>query len=143
MGKVTKTRRETVAIAIAMDTKGKKKKKGRPSLADLRKREIISNNEPCVGRHSCRRNSNFESEKEDEDEDERKQKKVKLFVRLPQQSNQNQTQHLENSSSAAESESELGDNHQASIETMKISSGDALPEQVPNFNLFFFFEGEF
>ncbi|TMW84731.1 hypothetical protein EJD97_024518 [Solanum chilense] len=128
MGKVTKTRRETVAIAIAMETKGKKKK-GRPSLADLRKREIISNNEPCVGRHSCRRNSNFESEKEDEDEDERKQKKVKLFFRLPQQSNQNQTQHLENSSSAAESESELGDNHQASIETMKISSGDALPDQ--------------
>ncbi|XP_049362885.1 uncharacterized protein LOC125827621 [Solanum verrucosum] len=123
MGKVTKTTRETVAIAMEM--KGKKKK-GRPSLADLRKREIINNNEPSIGRHSSRRNSNFESEKEDEDEDERKQKKVKLFVRLP---NQNQNQHLENSSSAAESESELGDNHQASVQTMKISSGDGVSEQ--------------
>ncbi|KAL3372362.1 hypothetical protein AABB24_008759 [Solanum stoloniferum] len=123
MGKVTKTTRETVAIAMEM--KGKKKK-GRPSLADLRKREIINNNEPSVGRHSSRRKSNFESEKEDEDEDERKQKKVKLFVRLP---NQNQNQHLENSSSAAESESELGDNHQASVQTMKISSGDGVSEQ--------------
>ncbi|KAL3340700.1 hypothetical protein AABB24_029039 [Solanum stoloniferum] len=123
MGKVTKTTRETVAIAMEM--KGKKKK-GRPSLADLSKREIINNNKPSVGRHSSRRNSNFESEKENEDEDERKQKKVKLFVRLP---NQNQNQHLENSSSAAESESELGNNHQASVQTIKISSGDAVSEQ--------------
>lgn len=148
MGKVTtiaKTTRETVAIAMEMK---RKKKKGRPSLADLSKRE---NNKPSVVRRSFRRNPNFESnspppefeeedEEEDEDEDERKQKKVKLVVRLPQQSNQNHNQHLENSSSAADSEPEIGDNHEVSVDTTKISSVDRRSDDaVSDLVLYFVF----
>ncbi|XP_059278815.1 uncharacterized protein LOC132032999 [Lycium ferocissimum] len=135
MGKVTTitktTRRETVSIAT-MEMK-RKKKKGRPSLSDLSKRENNNNNKASVIRRSSRRNPNLDPNSNspapefDDDEDERKQKKVKLVVRLPpNQSNQSQ-QHLDNSSEP-DSEPELGDNNEK-ISTVDCRSDDVVSDQ--------------
>ncbi|XP_060199964.1 uncharacterized protein LOC132628220 [Lycium barbarum] len=107
----------------------RKKKKGRPSLLDLSKRE---NSKASTIRRSSRRNPNSNSpapefDDVDDDEDERKQKKVKLVVRLPpNQSNQSQ-QHLDNSSEP-DSEPELGVNHEK-ISTVDRRSDDAVSDQ--------------
>lgn len=119
----------------------RKKKKGRPSLSDLSKREI---NKSSVIRRSSRRNPNSNSNSPppefDDDEDERKEKKVKLVVRLPQ-SNNNQ-QHLDNSSSNSDSDSEPEEREASVINTSKISSvdlrsNDVVSDQVLNFRLKF------
>ncbi|XP_016506279.2 uncharacterized protein LOC107824075 [Nicotiana tabacum] len=107
----------------------RKKKKGRPSLSDLSKREI---NKSSVIRRSSRRNPNSNSNSPppefDDDEDERKEKKVKLVVRLPQ-SNNNQ-QHLDNSSSNSDSDSEPEEREASVINTSKISSVDLRSNDV-------------
>lgn len=118
----------------------KKKKKGRPSLSDLSKREI---NKSSVIRRSSRRNPNSNSNSPppefDDDDDERKEKKVKLVVRLPQSNNQ---QHLDNSSSNSDSDSEPEEREASVINTSKISSvdlrsNDVVSDQVLNFRLKF------
>ncbi|XP_019187786.1 PREDICTED: bromodomain-containing protein 9-like [Ipomoea nil] len=100
-----------------------KKKKGRPSLSDVRHRENHK-----FASTSTRRNPNSNSESPppefvgDDDDDERKEKKVKLVVRLPESNNQHQ--HLPNSSSgnwASESDPD-GDNREASVKKRKINA---------------------
>ncbi|KAK9063975.1 hypothetical protein SSX86_017847 [Deinandra increscens subsp. villosa] len=111
------------------------KKKGRPSLVDLKKRAQLQpelQNHLQSQRRSTRRNPNFDAAAavaddasvddddyyEDDDDDERKEKKVKLVVRLPQL---NQQRHSVRSSSA--NSASCGSDSNADDDNRKINSG--------------------
>ncbi|KAK1400318.1 Bromo domain-containing protein [Heracleum sosnowskyi] len=110
-----------------------KKKKGRPSFADLQKRNQSKQDQktpplsssPNSNRRS-RRNASPELG-EDDDDDERKEKKVKLVVRLPQSNYQQQNeQHFDNlarsTSSFSEEEEDDGENIEAAVKKRKINA---------------------
>ncbi|KAD2804625.1 hypothetical protein R6Q59_029920 [Mikania micrantha] len=109
------------------------KKKGRPSLVDLKQRAVEQQelqNHLQSHRRSTRRNPNFdaavaddasadeEEYYEDDDDDERKEKKVKLVVRLPQL---DQQRHSVRSSSANSPSG--GSDSNADGDNRKINSG--------------------
>ncbi|KAJ0545794.1 putative chromatin remodeler Bromodomain family [Helianthus annuus] len=106
-----------------------KKKKGRPSLTDLKKRAL---EQQQSHRRSTRRNPNSdtadasadEDDYYDDDDDERKQKKVKLVVRLPQLNQQQEPQRRRSarSSSPANSAS-CGSDSNADVDIRQIESG--------------------
>ncbi|KAF5943193.1 hypothetical protein HYC85_020835 [Camellia sinensis] len=136
----------------------KKKKKGRPSLLDLQKRNLkqqqqqqdqhhhnhqqtlISStpNSNPPNRRSTRRDPNLagvspassEDDNDDDDDDERKEKKVKLVVRLPPSNHHySQPRSLNSADSNADCES-----HEASLKKPKIAgdrSGGDLPLPPP------------
>lgn len=112
-------------------TKGKKKK-GRPSFADLQKRNqskhdqksLSLSSSPNLNRRSRR---NASPELGDDDDDERKEKKVKLVVRLPQSNfRQQNEQHFDNlarsTSSFSEDEEDEGENIEAAVKKRKINA---------------------
>ncbi|XP_011041214.1 PREDICTED: uncharacterized protein LOC105137233 [Populus euphratica] len=146
-------------IAGMPDTTMKKKKKGRPSLLELKKRSLrqqqqqqespnylenpnsLNSNPVLPNRRSTRRSSNSyapewidgdDDDEEDDEDDERKEKKHKLLRGLNSQKNNNQ-----NSNTLAPSNSESnagGGNHEEETRRHKISavrlgSGD-LDEKV-------------
>ncbi|KAI8002568.1 Bromodomain and PHD finger-containing protein 3 [Camellia lanceoleosa] len=135
----------------------KKKKKGRPSLLDLQKRNLkqqqqqdqhhhnhqqtlISStpNSNPPNRRSTRRDPNLagvspassDDDNDDDDDDERKEKKVKLVVRLPPSNHHySQPRSLNSADSNADCES-----HEASLKKPKIAgdrSGGDLPLPPP------------
>ncbi|KAI7725066.1 hypothetical protein M8C21_018359 [Ambrosia artemisiifolia] len=87
-------------VGGATPTPTKKKKKGRPSLNDLKQRALQQQQQQQSNRRSTRSNPTITSDAsddyyqddDDDDDDERQQKKVKLVVRLPQLNNQQQQQ---------------------------------------------------
>ncbi|KAI3730274.1 hypothetical protein L1987_61443 [Smallanthus sonchifolius] len=107
-----------------------KKKKGRPSLVDLKKRALEQQELQNHQRRSTRRNPSFDAAVaddasvdeddyyEDDDDDERKEKKVKLVVRLPQL---NQRRQLGRSSSVNSASG--GSDSNADDDNRKINSG--------------------
>lgn len=120
----------TAEVEATVPTEMKrKKKKGRPSLSDLNKRD----NKTSIStppRRSTRRNPNSPPPDFIDDDDERKEKKVKLVVRLPQ--------HFQQNSSSANSLSDSdADDNEASVKRRKIDavdlrSDDAVADQVVN-----------
>ncbi|CAH1430956.1 unnamed protein product [Lactuca virosa] len=113
-----------------------KKKKGRPSLVDLKKRALeeqeLQNYQQSQPR-SARRNPNSvtaaddlsvdeDEYYEDDDDDERKEKKVKLVVRLPQL---NQHPHLSTDlvRSSSINSASCGSDSNADVDNRKINSG--------------------
>ncbi|KAL4575395.1 hypothetical protein LXL04_022238 [Taraxacum kok-saghyz] len=113
-----------------------KKKKGRPSLVDLKKRALEEQelqNYQQLQRRSNRRNPNSvtaaddasvdeDEYYEDDDDDERKEKKVKLVVRLPQL---NQQPHLSSDlvRSSSFNSASCGSDSNADVDNRKINSG--------------------
>ncbi|KAJ6921054.1 hypothetical protein NC651_014584 [Populus alba x Populus x berolinensis] len=145
-------------IADMADTTMKKKKKGRPSLLELKKRSLkqqqqqqespnylenpnsLNSNPVLPNRRSTRRGSNSyapewidgDDDEEDDEDDERKEKKHKLLRGLNSQKNNNQ-----NSNTLAPSNSDSnagGGNHVEGIRRRKISAvlpgSDDLDEKV-------------
>lgn len=117
---------------ISPEITARKKKKGRPSFADLQKRNqskqdqkpLSLSSSPNSNRRSRR---NASPELADDDDDERKEKKVKLVVRLPQSNYQHQNeQHFENlarsTSSFSEDEEDDGENLEAAVKKRKINA---------------------
>ncbi|XP_024992181.1 uncharacterized protein LOC112526039 isoform X1 [Cynara cardunculus var. scolymus] len=120
-----------------------KKKKGRPSLVDLKKRALEQQeleNHQQSQRRSARRNPNSvaavddasvdeDEYYEDDDDDERKEKKVKLVVRLPQL---NQERHLSSDLVRSSSVNSVsgGSDSNADVDNRKINSGSGgIPNQ--------------
>uniref|UniRef100_A0A6N2LFI7 Bromo domain-containing protein n=1 Tax=Salix viminalis TaxID=40686 RepID=A0A6N2LFI7_SALVM len=125
------------------DTTMKKKKKGRPSLLELKKRALkqqqespdylenpnsLNSNPVLPNRRSSRRSSNSyapewidgDEDEDDDEDDERKKKKHKLLRGLNSQKNNNQ-----NSDTLAPSNSDsnaCGGNHEEGIRRRKIST---------------------
>ncbi|KAI3778456.1 hypothetical protein L2E82_07764 [Cichorium intybus] len=113
-----------------------RKKKGRPSLVDLKKRALEEQelqNYQQSQRRSTRRNPNSATTAddasadedeyyEDDDDDERKEKKVKLVVRLPQL---NQQPHLSSDlvRSSSLNSASYGSDSNADVDNRKINSG--------------------
>ncbi|KAL4569803.1 hypothetical protein LXL04_025447 [Taraxacum kok-saghyz] len=113
-----------------------KKKKGRPSLVDLKKRALEEQelqNYQQLQRRSNRRNPNSvaaaddasvdeDEYYEDDDDDERKEKKAKLVVRLPQL---NQQPHLLSDlvRSSSFNSASCGSDSNADVDNRKINSG--------------------
>ncbi|XP_071733050.1 uncharacterized protein [Rutidosis leptorrhynchoides] len=106
-----------------------KKKKGRPSFADLKRRAAIEEEQQQLqiqNRKSTRRNpnsaaedvSNDEEEYYDDDDDEREEKKVKLVVRLPQLDQQSDLIRSSSANSAS-----CGSDSIADVDNRKINSG--------------------
>ncbi|KAL9395218.1 hypothetical protein Peur_014503 [Populus x canadensis] len=145
-------------IADMPDTTMKKKKKGRPSLLELKKRSLkqqqqqqespnylenpnsLNSNPVLPNRRSSRRSSNSyapewidgDDDEEDDEDDERKEKKHKLLRGLNSQKNNNQ-----NSNTLPPSNSDSnagGGNHEEGIRRRKISAvrlgSDDLDEKV-------------
>ncbi|KAH8509730.1 hypothetical protein H0E87_011483 [Populus deltoides] len=145
-------------IADMPDTTMKKKKKGRPSLLELKKRSLkqqqqeqespnylenpnsLNSNPVLPNRRSTRRSSNSyapewidgDDDEEDDEDDERKEKKHKLLRGLNSQKNNNQ-----NSNTLPPSNSDSnagGGNHEEGIRRRKISAvrlgSDDLDEKV-------------
>ncbi|OIS97242.1 PREDICTED: uncharacterized protein LOC109234525 [Nicotiana attenuata] len=107
----------TAQVEATVPTEMKrKKKKGRPSLSDLNKRD----NKTSIStppRRSTRRNPNSPPPDFIDDDDERKEKKVKLVVRLPQ--------HFQQNSSSANSLSDSdADDNETSVKRQKIDAVD-------------------
>lgn len=112
----------------------RKKKKGRPSFADLKKRNqskhqdqknLSLSSSPKSNSRSTRRNTS--PELGDDDDDERKEKKVKLVVRLPQSNYHKQNeQHFDNlprsTSSLSEDDEDDGENIEAAVKKRKINA---------------------
>nr|GMD04590.1 bromodomain-containing protein 9-like [Ipomoea batatas] len=131
MGKAT----AAATVSVASDKMKRKKKKGRPSLSDLRTRD--GNQSPGSNpttRRSTRRNPNLGSPASpppefDEDDDERKEKKVKLVGRLPQSSANQPQQHFENSPGNSDSGSDPDDeNLESSVKKRKVDAEDCRSE---------------
>ncbi|KAI9395545.1 hypothetical protein POPTR_005G252200v4 [Populus trichocarpa] len=145
-------------IADMPDTTMKKKKKGRPSLLELKKRSLkqqqqqqespnylenpnsLNSNPVLPNRRSSRRSSNSyapewidgDDDEEDDEDDERKEKKHKLLRGLNSQKNNNK-----NSNTLPPSNSDSnagGGNHEEGIRRRKISAvrlgSDDLDEKV-------------
>ncbi|KAL9358257.1 hypothetical protein Peur_051510 [Populus x canadensis] len=145
-------------IADMPDTTMKKKKKGRPSLLELKKRSLkqqqqeqespnylenpnsLNSNPVLPNRRSTRRSSNSyapewidgDDDEEDDEDDERKEKKHKLLRGLNSQKNNNQ-----NSNTLPPSNSDSnagGGNHEEGIRRRKITAvrlgSDDLDEKV-------------
>ncbi|KAL1814975.1 hypothetical protein ACET3Z_017549 [Daucus carota] len=121
------------AADLSPEITKRKKKKGRPSFADLQKRNqskqdqksLSLSSSPNSSRRSTRRNPS--PELGDDDDDERKEKKVKLVVRLPQSTyQQHSEQHFDNlarsTSSFSEEDEEDGENIEAAVKKRKINA---------------------